>query len=459
MKTTKVFFLPMPLSIAAILLLITSISAQQIDSYGLEGKSVTCLAVRGEDIYAGTDREGVFKKALHQLDSGWEYLGLPGTRINAIFPYEVDASRLALIVGVTPNYSSGDSTLVYQRFPEAREWLPYDSGMTHGQYAHVSSFDALPGNRYVFAGGVGTKGGAIYRLANTSWEKALDRGFEIFSVNVVRVDPKAQVIWAGGQLAVMSPYLARSTDGGSIWELISPFFLGDNTCLSLVTHPEDTNTVYACLEGAVLKTTNGGKDWSVSLSASGSNPYEIIFRGVGIDSRNANHIYAGGDSARYFAFYETFDGGNSWQRIPPPATSRDFLGVTSIAVDPDSGNVVYIATLGNGVVRYRSIITGIVDTAQDPQESFLYQNFPNPFNSRTLIEFSTRRSKARVTLTIYDIFGREVITLEDKPMAVGYHRVEWNGKTRTGGDVASGIYFYRMIDGAQTQLRKMVLIR
>ncbi len=73
-----------------------------------------------------------------------------------------------------------------------------------------------------------------------------------------------------------------------------------------------------------------------------------------------------------------------------------------------------------------------------PIEFSLDQNYPNPFNPTTTIQF-TLPEASRVTLKLFDILGRELVTLVDKEMEKGVHKVLFDAK-----DFASGVYFYRI---------------
>ena len=83
---------------------------------------------------------------------------------------------------------------------------------------------------------------------------------------------------------------------------------------------------------------------------------------------------------------------------------------------------------------------------------------PNPFNAETSISFRLAE-RAPVSLVIYNILGERVKTLVAEELDVGYHTVYWNGKDKTGGLVASGIYFYRFESKMLTKTMKMVLVR
>ena len=83
----------------------------------------------------------------------------------------------------------------------------------------------------------------------------------------------------------------------------------------------------------------------------------------------------------------------------------------------------------------------------------LSQNFPNPFNPETRIDYSLSR-QSEVRLTIYNIAGREVAQLVKSEQDAGNFSITWDAS-----NVASGIYFYRLQAGDLVQTRKMVLLK
>jgi len=100
-----------------------------------------------------------------------------------------------------------------------------------------------------------------------------------------------------------------------------------------------------------------------------------------------------------------------------------------------------------------------LSSAYTAKNFHLYPNYPNPFNSHTIISYELPE-RGQVTLTIYDILGREVVTLVDDVQSSGVHQVTWHGRDKKGGDVPSGIYFYNIqFRGARQKNGKMILIR
>ena len=98
------------------------------------------------------------------------------------------------------------------------------------------------------------------------------------------------------------------------------------------------------------------------------------------------------------------------------------------------------------------------DAAETPSVFTLFQNRPNPFNPSTAIPFALGED-GRVSLTIYDLLGREVTVLADGHMSAGAHELTWEGRTRDGVPCASGVYLYRLVSPHGSESRRMTLVR
>ena len=99
-----------------------------------------------------------------------------------------------------------------------------------------------------------------------------------------------------------------------------------------------------------------------------------------------------------------------------------------------------------------------------PEQFALKQNYPNPFNPRTIIEYDIPYSSRGLeqiptSLVIYDLLGREVISLVDGNLSPGTYSVVWSGVNNIGNRVASGVYFYSIRTGTFSDTRKMILLR
>lgn len=94
-----------------------------------------------------------------------------------------------------------------------------------------------------------------------------------------------------------------------------------------------------------------------------------------------------------------------------------------------------------------------------PEQYKLSQNFPNPFNPTTNIEY-TLPIASTISLTVYNMLGQEVVRLvnnENKP--AGSYSVQWNGMDRQGMKVASGTYFYTLKFGNFSKTKQMTFVK
>ncbi len=93
-----------------------------------------------------------------------------------------------------------------------------------------------------------------------------------------------------------------------------------------------------------------------------------------------------------------------------------------------------------------------------PKSFALSQNFPNPFNPVTTINFDLPVD-ANVKLVIYDILGREIVELFNGELPASYHSFSWNSRNREGHPLAAGIYFYQIQTAGFIKTKKMVLLK
>jgi hypothetical protein len=135
---------------------------------------------------------------------------------------------------------------------------------------------------------------------------------------------------------------------------------------------------------------------------------------------------------------------------------------TAAAKDPANPPVFSADTFT--VVVKRGTITGLPDENGLPAEFALDQNYPNPFNPTTTIRYSLPM-QAAVSLKVYDVLGREVVTLLEETQGAGVQSTVWNGRNSLGAQVSSGMYFYRLEarpgDGSRmfVEMKKMMVLK
>lgn len=132
-------------------------------------------------------------------------------------------------------------------------------------------------------------------------------------------------------------------------------------------------------------------------------------------------------------------------------------------IDDRNGNDDVYACIIGANINFNNPGNSIEDelTTSDTnmsQKVEIGQNYPNPFNSETMIEYNTLET-TDIVIKIFDLLGREIVTLVDENKMPGSYTVRWNGKDKDGRDLASGVYYYQAVAGEQKQIRKMTMIR
>ena len=93
-----------------------------------------------------------------------------------------------------------------------------------------------------------------------------------------------------------------------------------------------------------------------------------------------------------------------------------------------------------------------------PGTFHIHQNYPNPFNERTTIAYQIVAA-AHVSVTVYNVRGEKVRTLENAFKAGGSHQTYWDGQDENGESVTSGVYFVHIKAGQEQQVIKMTLMK
>ena len=88
----------------------------------------------------------------------------------------------------------------------------------------------------------------------------------------------------------------------------------------------------------------------------------------------------------------------------------------------------------------------------------LENNYPNPFNPSTVINF-TLPEEMKISLSIYNISGRYIKTIINGSKSAGRSSVVWDGLDSSGNKVSSGIYFYELRTDDFVSSKKMILLK
>ncbi|OLD69534.1 MAG: hypothetical protein AUI33_09005 [Ignavibacteria bacterium 13_1_40CM_2_61_4] len=232
--------------------------------------------------------------------------------------------------------------------------------------------------------------------------------------------------------------ILKTTDGGTTW-IRQPS--GTSNWL-LAMQVLDPHTVVAVGWGSILKTTNGGTTWSPASGATTGYSESVRFIGEEVG-------YAVGNDG---SIAKTTDAGSTWEA--QRNVSAEGLYYVDFA-DAETGWAVGY----NGTIL-KTTTGGVVSAVKDlndrrPSSFVLEQNFPNPFNSRTVIRYELP-AQTQVRIAVYDILGREVATLVDGVQPAGTNQTDFEGSR-----LSSGVYFYRLATRGEGEAvtKKLVLAR
>ena len=189
-------------------------------------------------------------------------------------------------------------------------------------------------------------------------------------------------------------------------------------------------------------------------------PVELASFSASVDGNTITLKWSTATEVNNYGFDIERNNGAGWAKIGFVAGSGNSNSPNNYSyVDQLNGGSSFSYRLkqidNDGTFKYYDAIT-VTLAGGDKVE--LLQNSPNPFNPTTSIKYYVPQAMD-VTITIYDILGREVTKIVNNQVAAGYHVVYWNGKDSFGNSASSGVYLYRLSAGNFTETKKMNLMK
>ncbi len=189
--------------------------------------------------------------------------------------------------------------------------------------------------------------------------------------------------------------------------------------------------------------------------------HEYEHNDLGGYSITGGYVYRGNEAEELFGkyIYGDFVTGNIWalkvENGEVISNERIFDTNYSIAAfGEDEKKNLYFSSFGSGKI-YKisgtpatSVKEGII-----PTEFQLFQNFPNPFNPTTIIEYSIL-SNEHISLKVYDVLGNEIATLINKVQSAGSYQAAFDASNFT-----SGVYYYKLETDNFSSVKKMILLK
>jgi len=289
--------------------------------------------------------------------------------------------------------------------------------------------------------------------------------------------------WAGAHYGI----IYKTTDGGDNWTQIKD--VGGDLIYD-ICFLDDNNGFAVTNQGNIFKCTDGDTAWTVK-----ANYPDVDF--YGLDFADTTNVYATGDDGivassvdggetwvlsdtlgfverdslylpdlrditfinslegwivgSYGATFHTTDGGKNWQYID---TNID---KTLYEVELISPTYAYIGGDDGVILRYDPI-SSIANSNDIPVNAKLKNNYPNPFNPGTNIEYHINIS-GYVELSIFDVQGKKIKDITNKNQKAGTHKYYWNGKNNDNKLVSSGVYFYQLKIDNEVHVNRMLFIK
>ena len=351
----------------------------------------------------------------------WHNYGLSGFDV---YQLRVDANN-SIFAATT----SG----LYRAIPPAQGWrkLGQDSLMLnrYGRFAFDSIgtiiFGSMDTKIYTSRIIVSTDSGETWRKTSLQMPHSL-----IGSIETIRGTNFYVVFDSGGTF--------RSTDRGISWKSENTGFKSWGRVSLLVYNGKYLFCTYREMENvAVYRSTEDTVNWKLT----------------GLKNLDIKQLAADPSGGMYAAtlqdlFYSS-DDGDTWQIIDSSST------VGTISALATANNKFAFALTAAGTILRRSVgITSVKhDGERTPNAFQLFQNYPNPYNPATVINYDLV-SPSMVNLRVFDILGREVATLVNESQKPGAHTITFDGAR-----LSSGIYFYQLQAGISRAVKKMVLMK
>ena len=281
--------------------------------------------------------------------------------------------------------------------------------------------------------------------------------WEVASVNSAGTETESQV-WSftTGSSGSVTASLPVYTDG-----LASPWV---NTSWSATVNFSNTQNVYQGTNSIQVNQSAWGGlslhdgDWGSNNSVSNTTYNAVQFAIYSASSLNLNVMFENDASSSFPSYNYGNVPANTWTVVTIPLSqlnpNNDAIQRLDI-MEMSGNNVIYyvdnISFINSSLVK--QLASNNNASGVQPDKFALDQNFPNPFNPSTTIQFSLA-SPSHVTLNIYNILGQRVAALINQDMSEGIHSVNWYAD-----NLPSGFYIYKLKAGNVVLIKKMELLK
>lgn len=327
------------------------------------------------------------------------------------------------------------------------------------------------------------------------------------------------IVWQDNRDNNYEIFYKRSTNGGLIWESNDGNLSGTSGTSEYSTVTVSNNNVHVAWQDQTLtnyeifykNSPDFGESWSISYTNLSSDPNVSRFPSITSNGNNVHVVWQDDRAGNNEIYYKnTSNNGLNWALNPIRVTSNSgnslnpsiICSATALHVgwyddSPGDKEIYYTRSTNNGINWVENRLTtnsgsslfanlsisnsnvyavwsdnrdgnyeiyfkhnpngnpfGVNTISTEiPTSYYLYQNYPNPFNPNTKIKFQVPKFEF-VNIEVYDALGRYITTLVKEDLHAGIYEVEWIAMNQP-----NGIYFYRLMTTANSEVRIMVLIK
>ncbi len=401
-------------------------------------KATYDIAVSGQTLFVTTYSNGIYKSTNNGDSWAASNSGLSGM---ALFAAQLKIVGNQIFAGTIGG--------VFKSADNGQSWTPVTNGLPAASTKDIVSAIAASGSN-IYIGYL--NGNGMYKSTDngSSWTKCfLPSSLYIQGVNSLVT--KGDTVVAGfafvGGLFV-------STDAGQNWKDISPGSQIANKTIGPISFVVSDLYVGTGEDpfgnGCFYKSTDLGNTWSQLIVGSISTQYAVIPTSLML--YNSNFLIG---TAYGIQLYNINSSGRKDISDGLPLANPN--GAKTTVPEILMNSTYAFAVMDSGGVFRRNlsnIVTGISDNKIESPVSFnLNQNFPNPFNPTTTINFQIP-SASKVSLKIYDVLGREVALLVNEYKTAGKYSVNFNAN-----NLPSGVYLYNLQAENYVEPKKMILLK
>lgn len=253
----------------------------------------------------------------------------------------------------------------------------------------------------------------------------------------------ANRLYIGSNAASVYRIDGANTGSPTLSDISGTGFPVSGTVGCVAVNPDNADQLIAVFTNysiaSLFYTTNGGTSWTdVGGNLEAANGPSCRWGAI-VPTTQSTTYFAATSTGLYST--TTLNAGSTVWALEGSTT------IGNVVVDMidfrQSDGLVVAATHGNGVYSTNVIVSAPPVLPTVPTSFALTQNFPNPFNPSTTIQYDLPE-RATVKLSVFDMAGREIALLVNTEQDAGRHEARWNARDSRGNSVASGTYFYRL---------------